>query len=494
MSDLRVPPHSHELERALISAILCDDEVLAACDGLLPEHFYVASHSQIYGAILGVVARGMRPDLVTVPDQISVSARDKGAVLEQMLEITSRVLPTHEPEIHAREIRHLAQRRHVINALLKLASIGYDRKVQTRDWFEDVEREIFASTSIAGSDEMTFSRLDPTAVMKRLIDASKGIKPKPGLTTGVGALDRKLLGLGLIPKRLYIVAGRPGMGKSALCLGTARAVSMAGLPALFVSLEMSREECAIRCMSLATGISGRSVDECSVTQEQIPKLARGAEEMSQSAPFANDEQDVSLPQLRAAVRRHAAKHGKIGVLVVDHIGLMSSGERTQSREQEVSALSRGLKRMAKEFDCPVIALAQLNRECEKRPDKRPQLSDLRDSGSLEQDADAVIFVYRAGYYAAKMAKGELQDEPWQKNKTTIVAGADDGKAELIIAKQRGAGTGVALCRFDDKCTRFVDFGFEDARPEATFRGADPIHGDVDHSNDDGEPFERDDQW
>ena len=468
----RVPPHAHEIERGLLCAILVDSDVLAACAELRPDHFYVYAHAQIFAAILAVASRGMRPDLVTVPDYLSATAKsaDKTNVLEQVYAITGRVISTHEPERHAREIVQLAQRREVITILMRLAIAGYDRATDTRYWFEDVERTVFAATSVATANEMSFTRLDPSVVMQRILDARDGIKPTPGLSTGITALDRRLHGLGLGPKRLYLVAGRPGMGKSALCLGIARSVARTGRDALVVSLEMSREECAVRCMSLATGIAGRAIDECDMRADQIPMLTRGAEEMAEFAPHTNDSQEVSLPELRASVRRHVAQHGPIGVLVVDHVGLMSSGIKTGSREQEIAEISRGLKRMTKEFNCPVIALAQLNRKCEDRPDKRPQLSDLRDSGTLEQDADCVIFVYHAGYYAAKMAKGQLQDEPWSKAKTTIVAGEDDGKAELIIAKQRGAATAVVHCRFDDKCTRFLDIDHDAYRPEANTRG------------------------
>lgn len=482
---LQVPPHSKEIERAVLCMLLSDPDSFDVCAELTPSAFYVQTHADVFAAILAVRARGLTPDTITVPDQLEIGGAKYLDAIEQCTEITSKVIPTHKPEEHVREIIELAQRRNVIRVCMNIAARGYDRSILTSDFFEDAERKILAATSVerAGAG---FTRMNPVAMMERF-QAAHLRQALTGLPTGLASLDKKLDGLKA--GKLYIVAGRPGMGKSSLALGMARAVAKSDRVALMVSLEMDNEECDVRFASLASGVPGVTIERgLALVADQPWRLGQAAQEM-EIVPFLHDDTpSLAIPRIRARVRREMMRHGKIGVIVVDHLGLARSGMNMSSREQEVSEISRSLKEMAKEFNCPVVALAQLNRECEKRPDKRPQLSDLRDSGSIEQDADVIVFVYRRGYYAAEMKAGRIQTDTskWAKP-STIEAGDDDGKAELIIAKHRGGPKGIVHCDFHGEAMRFLDQNHKD--PVQPY---DPIGGAPDDSDGDGEPFTDDD--
>jgi len=472
---MRLPPHSLDLERAVLAAVLIDASALDMCDTLKPEHFYGDSYGQIWRAILGCKARGLTPDHVTVRDELVRTG--KLAPIggdETLFAITNSVLPSCEPELHAREIIELAQRRTLIGVMHDLVGRGYDRKHDTKAFLEEAQQRVFEAT-ISLRAEGSLERINPIPTLQRIEDIATGKVYPMGSPTGLTALDERLRGYN--DGCLYILAGRPGMGKTSLALASARAVAKGGdrMAAVF-SLEMTKLELEERHVSLASGVPASAIRTGKLQAGHWPLVSAAATEM-QSMPMLIDETSgLSIPQLRARLRRAVAKSAiKLGIIVVDHIGLMRSGMRTDSREQEISEIARALKEIAKEFACPVLALSQLNRECEKTGDKRPSLHHLRDSGEIEQSADGVLFVYRRGYYAAEKKAGRLKEDKWSKSE--IEAGDDDGKAEVIIAKLRAGSTGTVHCRFEGECTRFVDeYGY---RPDARMRGEDG----------DGEPWD-----
>lgn len=451
---MHVPPHSLDLERAVCAAALMDAATLDVCDALQAPHFYSHSHGTVWTAIRGVRARGMVPDHVTVRDELVRTGQLANAGGDdRLLEITNGTLPTYQPEEHAREIIELAQRRALIAVCHDLAARGYDRAHDTRAFLELAQQRVFEATAGTRADG-ALVRIDPIPSMQRIEDIATGKVYPMGAPTGLTALDTKLRGYD--PGALIILAGRPGMGKTALALGAARAVALGGdrTSAVF-SLEMTKNELEERYLSLASGVPSNSIKTGRLQAGHFPLIAKAAQEMQAIPLFIDETPGLDMPQLRARLRRMVAKSAvPLGIIVVDHIGLARSGMRTGSREQEVSEIARGLKEIAKEFKAPVLALSQLNRECEKTSDKRPSLHHLRDSGEIEQSADVVLFVYRQGYYAAEKKAGRLKEDRFSQS--DIAPGDDDGRAEIIIAKRRGGSTGTVHCRFEGECTRFVD--------------------------------------
>jgi replicative DNA helicase len=304
-----------------------------------------------------------------------------------------------------------------------------------------------------------------------------------GFTTGLEALNSKIGGLH--KSDLIIVAGRPGMGKSALGTNMAFAAAQrflrdsadgiepakaAGAPAALFSLEMSADQLATRILSEQSGITSENLRTGRITQQEFRDLARAAAELETLPLYIDDTPGLTIAALRTRARR-LKRQKNIGLIVVDYLQLLQGSGRggSENRVQEISEISRGLKQLAKELDVPVIALSQLSRQVEQREDKRPQLSDLRESGSIEQDADIVIFIYREDYYL----KAVEPDYP-MPNETEKLAKYEEwnakfsaaaGKAEVIVAKQRHGSTGIVRVRFDGRITKFSDAADEGYMPE-----------------------------
>ncbi len=469
---MRVPPHSLDLERAILATALTEPATLDVCERLRAEHFYSDANGALWTAILGARARGLTPDHITVRDElVRVGKLASIGGDETLFEITNRILPTYQPEEQAREVIELAQRRAVVMLCHDLASRGYDRAIDTAEYLESAQQRIFEATASVRA-EGSLEHIDPLPIMQRIEDIATGKVYPMGSPTGLAVLDEKLRGYD--PGALIILAGRPGMGKTALALGAARATARGGdrTSAVF-SLEMTKLELEERYVSLAAGVPSDAIKTGQLEAGHFPRIGNAAAEMKRIPLFIDDTAGLSIPQIRARLRRMVSKSGvPLGLIVVDHIGLARSGMRTGSREQEVSEIARALKEIGKEFKAPVLALSQLNRECEKTNDKRPSLHHLRDSGEIEQSADVVLFVYRRGYYAAEKKAGRLKEDRFSQSE--IEADDDDGKAEIIIAKRRGGATGTVHCMFEGECTRFVDYGHNDYRPDARVRdGGEP---------------------
>jgi replicative DNA helicase len=320
------------------------------------------------------------------------------------------------------------------------AANGYDASTETADYLDRTQAAVFeAAREVDGrSGPQRFAALIPDVVED--IQAAKSAGGITGLPTGLRKLD--LMTTGFHPGEFIVIAGRPGMGKTAVatCAAVYASVELRR-PSLIFSLEMPSKQIVARALATYGKIDLKRMRSGGLVRDDAAKLIGAADALSRAPIIVDDTPAITLMQLRARARRVRAKEGDLAVVVVDYIQLMRSGMGRESREIEVGDISRGLKVLSKELECPVVALAQLNRECEKRQDKRPMLSDLRESGAIEQDADAVVFVYR--------------DEVYDKNSP------DRGIAELILSKQRNGATGTARVRFWGEWTRFDNLAEDD---------------------------------
>ena len=493
---MRVPPNSLDLERAVLCAGLLDRAAIDRCDMLQAEHFYSEAHAETWRSLMRLTARGATPDLMTVRDDLS--AHGKLAAVggdEYLFALVGHMVATSTIDVTAREIVALAQRRAVISACHEIAAAGYDRSIDTAAFLDDAEGRMFAATKVSTS-ESCLQRMDPRPIIQRLQDVATGKAAPMGLPTGVGALDRRIRGLRA--GKLVVIAGRPGMGKSALAGVIARSVARTGKLACFFSQEMGAEEHDQRYMSLASGVSATSIEQATVRSDKMAHVVRAAQEMEDTPLWRDDTPRITLPKIRSRVRRAVIESGcELGTIIVDHLGLMRwAGRRPhqQSRQEEIGEYTAALKELAKEWGVPIVLLVQLNRACEQRGgDMRPQMSDLSESGKIEQDADQIVLLYRRGYYAEQIKSGRMKLQRYGRQAPSpdeIQGGDDDGKIEMIVAKCRDGAPGTAYARWDGECTRIVDVDHDDFRPEATVRGTPHYtEGRPDDSDGDGSPWE-----
>jgi replicative DNA helicase len=465
-------PHNVEAEAALLGALMIDNRIVEDVQlKLKPHHFFEPLHGRIYEAILKLTDSNRVANPVTLRPlfETDESIKEVGgpAYLAQLTGSGAAVIGARD---FAAQIYDLA-------LLRALIGVGRDLVEGALDTSEDVaplaqiERAETALYSVAeegGAQGRAKSFADATKealeMAERALNSGGHLS---GFTTGLESLNAKIGGLH--KSDLIIVAGRPGMGKSALGtnIGFAAArrflqdaengiepAKSAGAPVALFSLEMSADQLATRILAEQSGISSENLRMGRISQQEFRQLARAAAELQSLPLYIDDTPGLTIAALRTRARRLKRQKG-IGLIVVDYLQLLQGTSRSgeANRVQEISEISRGLKQLAKELDVPVIGLSQLSRAVEQREDKRPQLSDLRESGSIEQDADIVIFIYREDYYLA--AKQPADDHPdfaeWQEQMARAY-----GRAEVIVAKQRHGATGKVPLRFDSKITKFSD--------------------------------------
>ncbi len=396
-----VPPHDVEAEQSVLGAILISGRVLqhvALEVGLREDDFYRERHSQIYAAMCALFHAGEPVDQLTVIDQLARSGTLEAAGGEVSVDVLAGTVPN-VANVHryAKIVRDLAIARRLLLATFEIQGEIAARRHDGEDLVEQAERLVFALRAERLSARQSTLEHAVSDELERLEQASKDGRDIPGLRTGIGGLDR-LLG-GLQDGRLYVIAARPSMGKSLLALQIARHAALReSQRVLFASLEMSDSETAQRHLAAESGVSPDRLHLGQIEDRDWPHLIRAAAK-SAGAPFhLLDDGDLSLMTLRGQARQVAVRYGDLRLIVVDYLQLLRADQPTGNRVEDVSAFSRGLKRLARELRCPVIAVAQLNRSVEARPDKRPQLSDLRESGQIEADADVVCMLYRDDYY------------------------------------------------------------------------------------------------
>ncbi|HLW26182.1 MAG TPA: replicative DNA helicase [Kiloniellales bacterium] len=484
----RLPPHNLEAEQALLAAILHNNHAYEkVSDFLLAAHFADASHGRIFEACGKLIERGQLANAVTLKGFFEQDGdlSDVGGAA-YLAELQSAPV---SPDVrhYGTLIHDLYLRRELIALAQDIDESAYAQELDTSatDHIETAEQRLYrlAETGLADGGLQPFS-LALTDAVSSIESAYRRDGALAGIATHFTELD-KLLG-GLHKSDLIILAGRPSMGKTALATNIAFNVAKSrrlergsdgqsfevSETVAFFSLEMSSEQLAGRILSEQSGVRSDALRKGAITQEDFDRVFDAARELQSLRLFIDDTPAISIPAMRTRARRLKRQHG-LSLIVVDYLQLMSApaGMKTDNRVQEVSEITRGLKAIAKELDVPVIALSQLSRQVEQREDKRPQLSDLRESGSIEQDADMVLFVYREQYYLERAEPTRRENETdekfheryerWKQRCEEVY-----GLAEVIVAKQRHGPIGIRKLTFDGDTTRFGDYIPDEFVPDA----------------------------
>jgi len=451
---LRFPPHNLDAEQALIGSILIDNDVYHRVSSfLLQDHFFEPEHGKLYAAAGRLINAGRRATPITL--------KHESGDPKYLGRLAAAAIPPFTAEDMGKLIRDLASRRALIKIGEELAERAHSAQVDASadDMIEAAE------TSLAGLAErgiqtrqvsLTEALTDAIEVVAAAHNRNTGLV---GLSTGLVGLDAKLGGL--VPSELVVLAGRPSMGKSALAANIACYAAKNGTAVGFFTVEMSAQQIALRLLGEASRVSSHRMRRGDVSPEEFDLILESAQGL-QEAPIRFDETGgISVAQVCSRARRWKRQHN-IGLLVIDYLQLMSGLKRKDSgRVQEVSEITSGLKALAKELELPVLALSQLSRQVESREDKRPQLSDLRESGSIEQDADVVVFIYREEYYLSR-SEPKQDTEAFSHWRSRITACS--GKAEIIIGKQRHGPTGTTEVHFNAELTKFSDLAVEHRLP------------------------------
>ena len=432
----RTPPHNLLAEQSTIGGMLLSKDAVADVTSLLrgPD-FYVPKHEIIYDAILSLYAQGEPTDVITVTDQLTKTGELQRAGGVDYLHTLTSIVPTAaNARFYADIVGEKALLRRLVEAGTRIVQMGYAGEGEATDLVNNAQAEIYTVTGGTTSEEyVPLSEAVDAAVEE--IQRAEGLGDGMlGVPSGFSELDK--LTNGFAPGQMVIIAARPAMGKSTLALDVARAASVKHNQATaFFSLEMGRSEIAMRLLAAEASIPLQSMRKGTLDQRDWAKMAATTSRVNDAPLFIDDSPNLTLVEIRAKCRRLKQKHD-LKLVVIDYLQLMSSGRRVENRQQEVSEFSRALKLLAKELEVPVIALSQLNRASEQRADKMPAMSDLRESGSLEQDADMVILLHRESSYEKENPRA--------------------GEADFILAKQRNGPTGTVTVSFQGHYSRFQD--------------------------------------
>jgi replicative DNA helicase len=446
----KVPPQNLEAEASVLGGVLLENEAInQVLEVLRPEDFYRESHRKIFRAMIDITDRGEPVDLITLSEFLN-GKHDLEAIggAAYLASLADFVPTAANIGYYARIVREKAILRSLISTATEIASRGYEEQGNVEEFLDTAEKVIFeisekkVKASFIAVGEMitdTLKTIDKLYQRKEMVT---------GVPTGYEDLDK--LTAGLQPADLIIVAGRPGMGKTAFALNIATNAAYAGVGAAVFSLEMAKEQLVLRMLCSEARVNSAKVRSGYLGERDFPQLARAAAKLHEAPIYIDDTPAISVLELRAKARRLLRDRGKkVGLIVVDYLQLMRGMGPASNREQEISEISRSLKALAKELNVPVIALSQLNRKVEDRTGRRPQMSDLRESGAIEQDADVIMFIYR--------------EELYDKNNDEV-----KGKAEVIVEKQRNGPTGIVTLTFLGEFTRFEnyternDYVFEEA--------------------------------
>lgn len=476
----RSAPHNIEAEQSLLGAILVNNDAFyRVSDFLEPKHYFEPLHQTIFETAGSLIRMGKIATPVTLKTFLPADTDIGGMTIGQYLaRLAAEATTIINAQDYGRTIYDLALRRDLIGIGEDMVNVAYDAPVDfaPRAQIEDAERRLYELAE-SGRYDGGFQKFSQalTVAVDLAAKAFQRDGKLSGISTGLRDLDTKMGGLQ--HSDLIIVAGRPGMGKTSLATNIAYNVAQAYVPELqadgtmkaanggvigFFSCEMSADQLATRIVAERTGIPSSNIRRGGISEADFEKIRHVSIEL-QSLPFYVDETGgLSIAQLMARARRLKRQKG-LDLIVIDYIQLLSgSGKRSENRVQEITEITTSLKALAKELSVPIIALSQLSRQVESREDKRPQLSDLRESGSIEQDADVVLFVYREEYYLAMKQPnpGTEEHHKWQQEMDRAL-----GKAEVIIGKQRHGPTGTVALQFDSMVTRFGDLAEGSQMPD-----------------------------
>ncbi len=431
----KIPPHDDEAEQAVLGSMLTDKEaVIAAIEVLKVDDFYRNDNSTIFEATMNIYGRGEPIDIITLKDELTTMGKlEAVGGLEYLANLPEKVPTTANIEKYVKIVEEKSILRNLIKTANELINLGYSQNEEIETIMDSAEKKIFdimQKKSQKGYESIKDILVDSFTDLQELYNNKQHIK---GVASGFIDLDEKTAGFR--KQQLVLIAARPAMGKTAFALNIAtNAATKYNIPVVIFSLEMGKEECANRILCSQAMVDSGKVQKGDITDEEWTKLAMASGELSESSGiYIDDSGEITVAEIRAKCRKLKLEKN-IGLVIIDYLQLIKGSGKASSREQEIADISRSLKILAKDIEVPVIALSQLSRAPEARTDHRPMLQDLRESGSIEQDADMVMFIYRDDYYNPQEAQTNV--------------------AEIIIAKNRSGPVGTAKLLWMPSYTKF----------------------------------------
>ena len=441
LETLRVPPHSVQGEQAVLGGLMLNSDAWnEISDKISSEDFYRREHQLIFKAMRALSEADQPLDVVTIAEELERRAELSDVGGMPYLGMLANETPTaSNVPAYARIVREQSVMRQLIRVGNKIADSGYRPEGRpVDDLLDQAETEVFKIAEQKDKGRQGFQNIQAllTKTVDKIDELFNSDDALTGVSSGFNDFDGRTSGLQKAD--LVIVAGRPSMGKTTFAMNMCENVAIgAGVPVAIFSMEMPAEALTMRMISSLGRINQQAVRSGKLEDDDWPRVTSAVNILSQAKIFIDDSAALTPNEIRARCRRLQKEHGQLGMVMVDYLQLMRAPEAGDNRVNEISAISRGLKALAKELNCPVVALSQLNRSLENRPNKRPVMSDLRESGAIEQDADLIVFIYRDEVYN--------EDSP------------DKGKAEIIIAKQRNGPIGTVNLTFQGQFTRFDNF-------------------------------------
>lgn len=442
-----IPPHNSEAEASLLGALLIDgDAIVKIADSVSADDFYEDRHRQIYNAVKQLYDKHSPIDVLTLTDQLKVSGYLEGVGgAAYLTELTNFVPTAAHVEQYGQIVATKALRRRLIKASSEIARIGFDEDQSLQSAIEQAETKLFEVSQQHTKQDVVSLETVLSQSFDRLDELHKDKGTIRGIPTGYKDVDNILAGLQRAD--LIVLAARPSMGKTALALNLAHNVAVkAGLPVLVFSLEMSKEQLVDRMLASEADVDAWNLRTGNLSDSDFEKIGQAMGALSEAPIFIDDTPSITVSEMRTKARRETHRH-ELGLIIVDYLQLMSGGTRFSSegnRVQEISEISRGLKGIARELNVPLLALSQLSRSVENRHPQIPQLADLRESGSIEQDADVVAFIYREEYYNPETDRKNITD--------------------IFVKKHRNGPTGAIELYFDREKQRFSSLDTKHSQP------------------------------
>ena len=439
-------------ERAVLSSIIFEPSQFEELEAALKsDDFYLPAHQDIYGAIVSLTRRDEPIDEEFIRKELNAKKKFDENV---MLEILS-VNPISNTAAYVREIKDKSLKRHLLTLTTEIKKVTLEEDLPSSDVVDMVEKKLYEITQDSQTSDFKDAETVTVDTMRYIEEMkARGNSVLVGVDTGFADLNKMTTGFG--KGDLVIIAARPAMGKTSFALNMVQNLLKNGKGVAFFSLEMPAEQLMLRLLSVETSIPLQKLRVGDMNDEEWSRLGTAVDRMQSSKLFVDDQGSVNINQLRSRLRKLKGQHPEIEMAVIDYLQIMS-GTGTRDRHLEVSEMSRGLKMLARELEMPIVALSQLNRGLESRNDKRPMLSDIRESGSIEQDADIILFVYRDDVYLYKEEKErEKAAKSEGKEFTPTYVEKEEEEAEIIIGKQRNGPTGHVKLLFQKRLTRFID--------------------------------------
>jgi len=440
---LRVPPHSIEAEQSVLGGLLLDNAAWdRIADIISDDDFYRFDHRIIWQHITRLIGLARPADVITVYESLSNAGKDEEAGGLSYLNALAHNTPSAANiRRYAEIVREKSMLRKLVSVADDIASAAFNPQgKEARQILDDAEARVFQIAQEGARGNKGFQDIQPllAQVVERIDELyhREGDSEVTGVPTGFVDLDR--MTSGLQPGDLIIVAGRPSMGKTSLSMNIGEHIAIEqGLPVAVFSMEMGAVQLAMRMVGSVGMLDQHRMRTGKLTEDDWPRLTHAVKKVQEAQIYIDESPGLTAMEVRARARRLARQCGQLGLIIIDYLQLMSGSSGSENRATEISEISRALKGLARELNCPLIALSQLNRSLEQRPNKRPVMSDLRESGAIEQDADLILFIYRDEVYNP--------DSP------------DKGTAELIIGKQRNGPIGTVRVAFQGASTRFLNY-------------------------------------